>query len=152
MEGTFIDVLHIDCTLSEVEVLQGEISLESESHYIEDSNGNILVDSDGNLLADYHLGSKIEGILSDVYNLSADLSIIDEIVGNLSALEGVSADITLPTSIGGMPYTGDYEVTPSSEVQILNTQGKSMRQNVTINPIPSNYGLITWNGGFLTVS
>lgn len=54
--------------------------------------------------------------------------------------------------IGGDDYEGDYEVTPSQETQVLNTQNKLMRNNVTINPIPSNYGLITWNGGVLTVS
>ena len=49
-------------------------------------------------------------------------------------------------------YTGDYVVTPSMEEQVLETNGLRMTDNVTINPIPSNYGLITWNGSFLTVS
>ena len=50
------------------------------------------------------------------------------------------------------PYTGDYAVTPSGETQTLNTNGLRMTDNVTVNPIPSNYGLITWNGAVLTVS
>lgn len=50
------------------------------------------------------------------------------------------------------PYTGEYEVTPSEETQILQTMNKNMTQNVTINPIPSDYGRITWNGSVLTVS
>lgn len=50
------------------------------------------------------------------------------------------------------PYTGEYEVTPSQETQTLETENKRMTGNVTINPIPSNYGLITWNGAFITVS
>lgn len=50
------------------------------------------------------------------------------------------------------PYTGAYEVTPSEETQTLETYNKRMTGNVTINPIPSNYGLITWNGAFITVS
>lgn len=50
------------------------------------------------------------------------------------------------------PYSGDYEITPSSEVQTLQTNGKRMTADVVINPIPQNYGLITWNGSFLTVS
>lgn len=49
-------------------------------------------------------------------------------------------------------YSGTYTITPSSETQILNTEGLMMTRNVTINPIPSNYGLITWNGSTLTVS
>lgn len=49
-------------------------------------------------------------------------------------------------------YTGEYEVTPSAETQTLNTDGLRLTRNVTVNPIPQNYGLITWNGSFLTVS
>lgn len=50
------------------------------------------------------------------------------------------------------PYTGAYEVTPSGETQTLETENKRMTGNVTINPIPNNYGLITWNGSIITVS
>lgn len=50
------------------------------------------------------------------------------------------------------PYTGAYEVTPSAETQTLETENKRMTGNVTINPIPNNYGLITWNGSIITVS
>lgn len=49
-------------------------------------------------------------------------------------------------------YTGAVEVTPTQQQQILETADKLMLSNVTINPIPSNYGLITWNGSTLTVS
>ena len=49
-------------------------------------------------------------------------------------------------------YVGEYEVTPSAETQTLDTAGMRMSRAVTINPIPQNYGLITWNGSFLTVS
>lgn len=50
------------------------------------------------------------------------------------------------------PYEGAYTVTPSLQTQTLQTYGKTMLDNVTINPIPSNYGLITWDGSHLTVS
>lgn len=49
-------------------------------------------------------------------------------------------------------YEGEYTVTPTTEAQTLETKNKRMTGNVTINPIPSNYGLITWNGAFITVS
>jgi hypothetical protein len=49
-------------------------------------------------------------------------------------------------------YTGEYEVTPSAEMQTLDTAGLRLTQSITVNPIPQNYGLITWNGAFLTVS
>ena len=50
------------------------------------------------------------------------------------------------------PYEGEYTVTPSSELQTLATNGMRMTDNITINPIPTNYGLITWNGSTITVS
>lgn len=49
-------------------------------------------------------------------------------------------------------YRGQYNITPSNEEQILQTEDKVMMQNVTINPIPSNYGLITYDGTVITVS
>lgn len=49
------------------------------------------------------------------------------------------------------PYTGDYVVTPSGETQTLETENKRMTGNVTINPIPNNYGRIAWNGTTLIV-
>ena len=49
-------------------------------------------------------------------------------------------------------YTGNTEVTPSTSEQVLNTADKVVTRNIIINPIPSNYGLITWNGATLTVS
>ena len=49
-------------------------------------------------------------------------------------------------------YTGDYTVTPTQSTQTLNTKDKTMTSNVIVNPIPTNYGLITWNGSVLTVS
>lgn len=52
----------------------------------------------------------------------------------------------------GIPYTGAYEVTPTQGTQVLDTKFLKMLDNVTVNPIPSNYGLITWNGSYLMVS
>lgn len=49
-------------------------------------------------------------------------------------------------------YTGSYEVTPSAETQTLATANKVLTEDIVVNPIPSNYGLITYNGSFITVS
>ena len=70
----------------------------------------------------------------------------------------VSGDENIPIQVGSAvvvtagAYQGEYEVTPSLEETVLITRGKIMTQNVVVNPIPSNYGLITWNGAFLKVS
>lgn len=52
----------------------------------------------------------------------------------------------------GEYYTGVYEVTPSEETQTLLTENLISAHNFVINPIPSNYGKINWNGAVLTVS
>lgn len=49
-------------------------------------------------------------------------------------------------------YTGAYTFTPSTETQTIDIGGMIATGDITINPIPSNYGLITWNGNTLTVS
>lgn len=49
-------------------------------------------------------------------------------------------------------YDGPVEVTPSNVPQVLNTNEKSVYADIVVNPIPPNYGLITWNGAVLTVS
>lgn len=62
---------------------------------------------------------------------------------------------TISTSVAYSPlphYGGTYEVTPSAEAQTLATAGEVMDGDVVIRPIPSNYGLITWDGSTLTVS
>lgn len=56
------------------------------------------------------------------------------------------------TITGTEPYEGEYSVTPTQQEQVLLTEGLRMTQNVTIAPIPNNYGLITWNGSVITVS
>lgn len=49
-------------------------------------------------------------------------------------------------------YDGPIEITPSPEAQVLSTTGKTVTEDITVNPIPSNYGLITWDGTRITVS
>ena len=49
-------------------------------------------------------------------------------------------------------YQGPYNITPTQNTQILNTNYKLAMDDIVINPIPSNYGLITWDGSTLKVS
>lgn len=49
-------------------------------------------------------------------------------------------------------YEGPYRVVPSDHVQTLNTRKLLMHDDVTIEKIPSCYGLISWDGSTLTVS
>ena len=72
----------------------------------------------------------------------------------LKICDGDAVKFHFDSSGGVMPptYSGEYEVTPTEETQVLETAQKLMARNVTVNPIPNNYGLITWNGSVLTVS
>ena len=49
-------------------------------------------------------------------------------------------------------YEGPYEFTPTAEEQTVPIAQLQARQDITINPIPSNYGLVTYNGNVITIS
>ena len=49
-------------------------------------------------------------------------------------------------------YDGPYEVTPTQAVQVLQTANRVPSSDIVVDPIPQEYGLITWNGSVLTVS
>lgn len=51
-----------------------------------------------------------------------------------------------------LPYEGPYTVTPSRQTQTLSTRGFAMTEDVVVEPIPQNYGLVTYNGRILTIS
>lgn len=89
--------------------------------------------------------------IRDVVRISGDISVVDQISASVSSEEALRASVSVPEFISVF-YEGDYSVTPSAETQVLQTKDLAMRQDLTINPIPSNYGLITWNGAYLTVS
>lgn len=75
--------------------------------------------------------------------LDGDLTLINELDGEYGNYIPV---------VNQNVYTGATEVTPTQQTQVLETADMVVPANITINPIPSNYGLITWNGSTLTVS
>lgn len=84
--------------------------------------------------------------------LSGTLTAQSTIQGSLSSPKGLQGTLTVPSAAGVVPYEGEYEFTPSEEAQTISIEQKMALQDITINPIPSNYGLITWSGTSLTVS
>ena len=48
--------------------------------------------------------------------------------------------------------TEETSATPTQATQIIVPTSGKVLSKVTVNPIPSNYGLITWDGSSLTVS
>ena len=67
-------------------------------------------------------------------------------------IDGQAGIVTVVHEYDQDVYTGDTEVTPTQATQTLETANKIVLENIVVNPIPSNYGLITWDGVTLTVS
>lgn len=80
------------------------------------------------------------------------LSTTGSVNGSVTGAGTTTGKIILPTVISPETYTGAYEVTPGDEAVTLSTAGLNMSADVVVNPIPSNYGKISWNGSTLTVS
>ena len=66
-----------------------------------------------------------------------------------------SPNVSMTIEKGGAyypDYSGEYEFTPQDVEQVIQTKKKVLLDNIIIRPIPQNYGLITYNGSFITVS
>ena len=87
----------------------------------------------------------LDGELSLDLHIDGDMSLNIPVDGEAGTVIKVS-DYVYPI------YDGQTEVTPTQETQVLQTTNRTVVSNIIINPIPSNYGKITWNGSTLTVS
>lgn len=85
----------------------------------------------------------------------------DILIGKIASAVQLQGSLSCEEQLGGsfhlyeLPenqYQGSYVFTPSAESQTIHTGGTTLLSNITINPIPSNYGLITYNGVTITVS
>lgn len=83
------------------------------------------------------------------------LTVTEQTTAELTLVEAeavtLEAEATTYVDISQI-YDGPYEWTPSDTEQAIPIGGFKAAENIIINPIPSNYGLITWNGSTLTVS
>ncbi len=96
-------------------------------------------------------------------SIGAEVDVTAEVSGSFftasadvrdAAIE-VSADLSTPVVRYNQDvdyYTGPFQFTPTQETQTVSIREMMATQDITINPIPSNYGLITWDGRALTVS
>lgn len=89
--------------------------------------------------------------IRDVERIAGDISVISDIDALISAEESMEVSLNIP-AFASIYYDGEYSVTASDETQTLLTQGRVMRNNLTINPVPSSYGRITWDGNRILVS
>ena len=84
--------------------------------------------------------------------IGGETSLTKRIDGQVSLTNNIDGDAGSFMPVYPASYTGETEVTPTEETQTLNTQGLVVVGNIIVNPIPTNYGKITWNGTVLTVS
>ena len=56
------------------------------------------------------------------------------------------------TVIDAPEFAGPYEYTPTDDAQVVGISGYRAAQDIRINPIPSNYGKITWTGSCLLIT
>ena len=73
---------------------------------------------------------------------------------SVSAVVTKAQDVSATVDRGGnyTYFDGEYTYTPNGDTQTVPISGKIARSDIVINPIPSNYGLITYNGVYITVS
>lgn len=90
-----------------------------------------------------HVYGELSGTLTSIGLLHGTL------VGDHHKITGT---LTIPNEVGTELYPGPYVYTPTEDTQTVEIKDYKASQDITINPIPSNYGLITWNGTTLTVS
>ena len=116
----------------------------------------------GELTGALNTPQSITGVLNGAASFSVTLTAPQTIQGELATLQRVSGLLAAPGTLQGTikeasgiappQYAGEITITPTAETQMLQTGGYWLADNITINPIPNNYGLITWNGSVLTVS
>ena len=73
----------------------------------------------------------------------------------LIVVERAERQISLEVNRGGQyfpEYEGPLLITPGAQAQTIPTQYRVLMRNIVVGPVPSNYGLITYNGRTITVS
>ena len=86
-------------------------------------------------------------------HLTARIGVREPLRASISSPQMLSSSIAGFAVIRrGFPeYPGPFEFTPSEETQVIPTEETSVYQNITIAPIPSDYGRIAWNGAGIIV-
>ena len=80
------------------------------------------------------------------------LSAVGRLDATLSGVQSLTATLSLPQAVAVDEYSGPYEFTPGNAPQVVEIANKKATADITIAPVPQNYGLITWDRSTLTVS
>jgi len=110
------------------------------------------------IAVNFDTGERFGVSFDDGFNMpfSADDGLTANADFNNGQTFGAALDNTFAVNLSAMhatgEYSGAYEVTPSNQTQTLATAGKIMARDITINPIPSNYGLVAYDGSILSIT
>ena len=89
----------------------------------------------------------------DYVVIEGELSLTSTIIGEIDLLSTIEGELEKVIERSRPLDLQDKEATPSAEEQVIFADiGADGLRSVTVRPIPSNWGLITWNGSYLTVS
>ena len=78
---------------------------------------------------------------------------VDDGEGRLSLASSGDTRIAVKSDyVSSKPYDGSYGAVPSVEAQVFGTAGRLMERDFVVAPIPSNYGLVEYDGTGLSVS
>lgn len=72
-------------------------------------------------------------------------------VAGTSITQAMTMDTAIQV-VQGEHYAGSTHVTPTDTAQTLATAGLFVDEDIVVDPVPQNYGRITWDGATLTVS
>ena len=88
--------------------------------------------------------------------MNDDLILLMDSEDDIVLIDDSCGDIILEDA---NPYSQQYEIydgetvfTPTRETQVVFTGNKVLLDDITINPIPPNYGLVTYNGRIITIT
>ena len=91
--------------------------------------------------------------MGDTVVIDGEMSLLTALDADMSLLIPEQGECGIVTAFREYPaYTGPVEFTPSEEAQTIDAAGKAVLENLVIDPIPNNDGLITWDGSVITVS
>ena len=93
----------------------------------------------------------LTGALYAVPTLSGQISHAITVGGAVSGEPDLSGDLSVSVYSPDL-YTGSYDITPCETAQVIEIKDRFANANITVEPIPSNYGKITYNGSTITVS
>lgn len=87
--------------------------------------------------------------------LNASLDVprtLEASIGGDTAAMGAALDSAVTIKSMDYPeYEGPTEFKPSKSTQVIGTASRTVLQDIVINPIPSNYGRIEYDGAALSV-